>query len=1085
MHTGVLFLARVALVLVVALALGPLPVQAERVVASGDSGASGELRTVVESVSRSGAVVNFAPGVNPSLAGRAVLVRASDLLLQGRSGAGGVFGAGSGPGTSIFRSGSPDEAVFSFSGGEGNGLRLLNLAFVDIRRDAGSVPVLGGGIVSAANGAGSAGAHIAHVRDTAFTGIRVSLHSRLDGAGLLGAANTQGAARIGGISRGVFQGNTVRLTNASDAETGRIWGAGLVGAFAQKGTASLGDVQAVFWDNTVSTATYINGAGLVGSFVPVNRQDALLGKLSGSFARNRVIVGTNLSGGGLVGAWSWAGNVGAGDVSADFIDNTVDSRTSYMRGGGMVGLRTYRGTATLGTVSGNFTGNRIRVGDSLGGGGIIGLYSAATSGSRKLDRSSTFAGLAGASFVGNTVQVGRASTVNAYALGGVIAVTGLNEQMLVSNTRFLDNSLTITGAGIHDVGGGAIYIGTDRQSANPQGHVVTLTAKAGKATEFKNNSITLITKGKASRRTNSITFSREWDSASDSLLSSLADAVLNIAPATKGRVALFDPLRADMDNGKSLTVNLSGGPGSQTLWGGKNELDAEGGASVAFVSGNTELAPDFQLASRTGKNLAVSFGFAHALRVNLTGRLAELPYFAKPVSFTASGSGAGTVAGVYYGLDSTAKKEWLITNARGAMDENSFTLADGPLFTTSLRTRGQSLFMRLDNSRAVSPIAASASINTRRAYAAGALPEAWNAALSDLDLEYQAPALLWARENAPALTAEGLLSQGLVSLRSTRNIRAQSLLQAGQMSSGGVSLTDAPAGERGEEGEGRLAASRLFRTWLGYIGSDGRQRSHAGRGGYNAHFKGLSGGVGLSLLPRLEAGLYVAYADAHTSYKRLGTSVDTDILQAGVFTRFQALEKAHILLDAYYAHMKNDSSRATFFDDENAHFTQNILGVGSSVEREIALGSHSRLTPRAGVEYQRLRQPGVREKGSALAQHINRADADSWRASLGLSLAHAFVFLERLELTPVLHAGYSHEFGDSRLSTATRYAGSPRSMRLTSLQQDRNYGEAGLQMQGRILTGPVAGLGFSGSYSVEFSRKYTQQTFQAGLQWSF
>ncbi len=167
--------------------------------------------------------------------------------------------------------------------------------------------------------------------------------------------------------------------------------------------------------------TYINGGGLVGSFAGVDPllpdapYTATVGDVNANFISNRVVANANLSGGGLVGNWSWKGDVRIGDIRGTFKDNIVAANSSYMRGGGIIGLRTYTGESVLGTVSASFLNNRITVGTSLGGAGIIGLYSAETyQGDRDKDKTSTIAGIDGANFISNTVRVGSAGAQNVY-----------------------------------------------------------------------------------------------------------------------------------------------------------------------------------------------------------------------------------------------------------------------------------------------------------------------------------------------------------------------------------------------------------------------------------------------------------------------------------------------------------------------------------------------------------------------------------------------------------------------------------------------------------------------------------------------
>ncbi|MCL2010144.1 MAG: hypothetical protein FWG71_06305 [Synergistaceae bacterium] len=669
---------------------------AGQVTESTDSGKAGEMRRVVEAAV-SGSTVTFAPGVHPVLTGGdAVNVKAGGISIKGNL-----------PETVIARApASAHPVLFMDMAGSDNGLSLENLAFQNIERQVGSVGTPGGGIIGTVNTSNGLGAALGNVLNSRFDGNVITLGNFLHGGGMLGTHSTSGPSSVGDVDAS-FSNNRVALTNTdvtSDSSSGKIWGGGLIGAYAENPRSpSIGNIKGEFIGNTVSAGTYINGGGLAGAFVgilPLISNDlhtARIGDVSADFINNRVTVNTNLSGGGLVGSWAWMGSVEIGGVSGTFEDNTVTTGSSYMRGGGIVGLRSYQGESVLGKVSASFLNNEIIVAASLGGGGIIGLYSAATlSGIRELDKTSTIAGIDGAGFIGNTTRVGRPDGRSVYALGGVAAVSGLNRELVVNNTIFRDNKLYITGQNVWDVGGGAFYIGTDRDSANPDGHVLTLTASDGMVTEFRNNSLQITENNSVTSRLNSITFSREWDDVnigeSKGILDSKADARLNVSPRTGGRVLLPDPVKVDMNNGRSFTMNVNGG--GYFLWGGRNELFADKSA-LNFEAGVTELAPDFQaLGKPAAGNFSVVIDGIRHLRIDTTGRAADMPMFHQPDSFTVTGT--PLLEGVHYGPDFAAGKEWLITDRRHGVGAEDFTMSQNGRYRTSVRVEGDKLFLRVD-----------------------------------------------------------------------------------------------------------------------------------------------------------------------------------------------------------------------------------------------------------------------------------------------------------------------------------------------------------------------------------------------------
>lgn len=225
-----------------------------------DSPEIGTLRTVVAQAS-DGETVDFATRINPVLGSTSINIAATNLSISGNIQLNGI------PETSITRPASSGTPLFDFSDGVGNGLSLANLAFSDIKVTRDTVPAYGGGLIggrSTLAGMDSllGSLHNIHIRDS-----DVAFGNSLDGGGLIGVYATTGAARIGDVTNINLSSNRISLADGSSAEAGRFWGAGLIGTFSESGSASIGNVSGMFVDNSVHTATYINGAGLVGSFL--------------------------------------------------------------------------------------------------------------------------------------------------------------------------------------------------------------------------------------------------------------------------------------------------------------------------------------------------------------------------------------------------------------------------------------------------------------------------------------------------------------------------------------------------------------------------------------------------------------------------------------------------------------------------------------------------------------------------------------------------------------------------------------------------------------------------------------------------
>ena len=649
--------------------LTPIPEVEYLVTKSTDIGEIGELRQVIQDA-EDDSLITFSSNIHPILSEKAINVEARYLIIRGNDN----------PQTMIGREIVSIEPIFFMKDGAGSNLMLENLNFTYVRREVGDELTLGGGLVSVVNTFDDSGAFMGLVFNSIFYRNIVKLGNALHGGGMIGTNSNTSASFIGNVDA-EFSENYVTLTNTEVNEHGKIWGGGLVGAFAdnQMQSPKIGNISGTFYRNNVKLASYINGGGLVGAFVSVdpfitNPHTVSIGNVSAEFWFNEVIAHTNLSGGGIIGSWGWQADVEIGDVSGVFNDNRIYASGSYLRGGGIIGLRSYTGKSDLGMISASFLNNYVFAGTFLGGGGIIGLYSGETLlGNRHLDKTSTIRGFDGARFRNNKIEVGLWNGENAYALGGVVAVSGLNEELVVNNTIFHNNTLIVNRSGFANVTSGTFYIGTDRETENPEGHVLTLKASINSPTGFANNK--LLINNELSY--NSITFGREWDSQSNSIMDSKADAKLNIITLSRGAVILGDPIKIDMNNGKIFTMYIDSD--GDFIWHGFNEFYADKSV-IHFFSGLAGLRATFQAVG----NYDVIIEHDFILRLSFENRDFEKPFFSLPNSFTVNGTPNLVIVG--YASDN----EYLITDKRGDTDENSFIVSPG----YELRVDGEMLYVR-------------------------------------------------------------------------------------------------------------------------------------------------------------------------------------------------------------------------------------------------------------------------------------------------------------------------------------------------------------------------------------------------------
>jgi hypothetical protein len=245
-------------------------------------------------------------------------------------------------------------------------------------------------------------------------------------------------------------------------------------------------------------------------------------------------------------------------------------------GGGVVGAFSdaFFSFSSVGDISSSlFTHNNVTTTRSINGGGVVGIDT----------NFSSVGDISNSLFTHNTIK----------ATGGAIwgGLIYTSSDLTLINSTFTDNILTAGGT-YH----GTVSIDTSKTGTGT--HTVTLVAEDGKATTFQN----IFTD---SAQTNSLAFANIQDSST-----SAANAVLKIDTKTTGTVVLHDPIRVDLNNGKTFTMTATGA--GDFLWGGENRISADGGASFT-LSGNTTLLSGFTL-NAPGSTLTIRSG--STLRVN-------------------------------------------------------------------------------------------------------------------------------------------------------------------------------------------------------------------------------------------------------------------------------------------------------------------------------------------------------------------------------------------------------------------------------------------------------------------------------------
>ncbi|MDR2437892.1 MAG: autotransporter outer membrane beta-barrel domain-containing protein, partial [Planctomycetaceae bacterium] len=195
----------------------------------------------------------------------------------------------------------------------------------------------GGGIIGVQADAGDA--RINNISGIGIKGlffIQEISASSIEGGGLIGVRSEQGNASIETISNVAFSTNNINTTN------GNIEGAGLIGVRSDKGNATMNSItNSTFTLNKITTNDgYIQGGGIIGV-----RSDSLakINSISYSvFNSNEITSATWIDGGGIIGASGSAkseladkyphGGIGLID-NTDFIGNTIKANDGQIMGG--------------------------------------------------------------------------------------------------------------------------------------------------------------------------------------------------------------------------------------------------------------------------------------------------------------------------------------------------------------------------------------------------------------------------------------------------------------------------------------------------------------------------------------------------------------------------------------------------------------------------------------------------------------------------------------------------------------------------------------------------------------------------------
>ena len=704
--------------------------------------------------------------------------------------------------------------------------------------------------------------------------------------------------------------------------------------------------------------------------------------------------------------------------------------------------------------------------------------------------------------VSNTVFYGNSAESLGEAFGGAISVTANAATGVPSttytNTQFINNFVASEDAG----GGGAIAVNvaTNPSLRNPSAtppaaalnlnYEMTLAADAGGVTRFSGNTYN----GEA----NSIyvgIFGEKQDSVMEAGLYTQyktnyqTNVTMNINAAAGGRVELLDPVKVEiLDDGKTFSMNNTSA--GEFVWGGANDLNADGGSAVRFANGsNTTLASDFSLASSHSMNIDVDLDGGAKVTMVLSGRDQNTALFKDITSFSnVSGS---EIAAEYYGF-SDNHESWVIAEGGDAasLSAADFGVSGNTGASVTLSQQGGKLIANLDYH---GPDAAFANAGSNAQKVRDAISENWSGnVVPNYNGAQQAEQFEYIVGNLRSFTAEAFMTHGQAMIETSRSIsnqarmansRSRAAYQGGAVASVS-SATGLASPVYAGQGSGYVAPGR-FRVWAEYAGSVIDQDEKSRYSGYDTHNNGVVFGGSYDFGCSWTLGAYLSYTDSDTDFDDINAKIESDIYQGGVFADYRSATSGWIgSFDMSFAHIENDSKRHAL-GAYDASYDQSVFGVGLEAGYEFRPWCNGRVTPFAGLRYQHLDQDGVNEKGAGTwGMKVSSADADSFASTLGVNVAHDFVAGCGV-ITPSVFAAWRHEFADRNVASRARYQGGSIVSSVSSIRQNRDALEIGAAISATIAAGEDYSFGVNGGYNATVNSKRVEHNFYAGIEFRF
>lgn len=804
-------------------------------------------------------------------------------------------------------------------------------------------------------------------------------------------------------------------------------------------------------DSNIFVDNYVYGGHAFGGGAHVTSVDSMT---KSTFYNNTAEGWHNVQGGGMYVSDA----AGFGIISDSiFVGNTATAKavgtlTGKSASGG--GLAVRRGGS--GAITNTLFAYNEAVSESQGG--------SATGGG--MSGGNRFESLSDSLFYANVARKTYAVDTVGGAYGGALSfspgASGHTSFDIVNTSFYANQAISSSGFG----GGGAIAIASTATGETAD-YNVNFKAGSGKSTVFSGNTY--------NGRANSIYLG----ALSSSGGTTSRNFVFNIEASSNGLVALMDPLKVDLNNGKTFTL-INHAQGGTFIWDGVNDLSAGGGSFINLESGSkTIFEKGFHLHNAgSGNTISVDLDGGADLTMVLTGRNKNMALFEDA---TITGDAGANLAVVYQGF-ADYNDSWLLSDAatvQGAAlnTEDWEDSATGAKTSVNLTSQGGETWVNLSYSGPTTPFARAGANANQGRYA---LQNAWENILlpgfsSD---EAQTAYYSYILSDLDNYTAEAFATQATIGLSTAYNISNQAIT-SNQRSWFSAKGPNQPAFG---DSEGQV------RIWADFIGSRIDQDSRNKYSGYDVTNKGGVIGLSYDSGQTWSFGGYMSISDGETDYDDISAEIDTDIFQGGLFASYKAVTNGFgATMDVSYARMENDSTRRFIGDRYTGSFDQTVFGVGLDLSYEFNPWENGSITPFLNARYQSLDQDSFRESSGTglLPLHVRSADGDTFTTVLGAKLEHNFQFKDSV-LTPRLNLGWRHEFGDRDISTAYDIAGATLVTRADSVETASNSLDVGASFTlVPLKCGNGLDFGINAGYNASISSDRVEHNFYGGVEVKF